>query len=162
MFAAGASVRSPAMPEGEGTTVTLGGKGSVLAPSSVFAVASGLAKVRVDSSAHDRLAASRSSPSAAYQISFPSQFTQEECRASLTVLLGKLVLSSASGTRTVLLELFSDSLNSSESLHFGPLSVSEDELGILERSDANLYVVCALLDYHLTHLSTVVDAVAAL
>lgn len=152
----------PAMPEVEGTTVTLGGKGSALAPSSVFAVANGLAKVRVDSSALDRLAAGRSFPSATHQVAFPSQFTPEERRASLTFLLGKLVLSGASGTRTVLPELFSDSLNSTGSPEFGPLSVTEEELGILEKSGANLYGVCALLDYQTTLLSTVVDAVAAL
>ncbi|PKI41150.1 hypothetical protein CRG98_038435 [Punica granatum] len=154
--------RDPAMPDGEATTVTLGGKGSALAPSSVFAVANGLAKVRVDSSAHDRLAASRSSPSATYQIPFPSQFTPEESRASLTVLLSKLVLSGASGTRPVLPELFSSSLNSRESLDFGQLDVTEEELSILEKSDTNLHGVCALLDHQSTFLSMVVDAVAAL
>ncbi|OWM65473.1 hypothetical protein CDL15_Pgr009063 [Punica granatum] len=151
------------MPDGEPATVTLGGKGSALAPSSVFATANGLAKLRVDSSALDRLAACRSSPSAAHQISFPSQFTPEESRASLTVLLNRLLLSGASSTRTVIPVLFSTSLNSRESLlDLGPLSVTDEELSILERSEANLIGVCALLDYQSTLLSTVVDAVAAL
>ncbi|PKI66607.1 hypothetical protein CRG98_012949 [Punica granatum] len=123
----------------------------------------GLAKLRVDSSALDRLAACRSSPSAAHQISFPSQFTPEESRASLTVLLNRLLLSGASSTRTVIPVLFSTSLNSRESLlDLGPLSVTDEELSILERSEANLIGVCALLDYQSTLLSTVVDAVAAL
>ncbi|KAK4758466.1 hypothetical protein SAY87_019767 [Trapa incisa] len=155
-------VRALAMSDGDGKTVTVGGKGSALAPSSVFAVANGLAKVHVDSSALDRLASSRSSPSATHQVAFPSKFTPEERRASFMVLLGKLVLSGAAGTRTTLPELISGSLNSTESPEVGPLSVTEEELSILEKSGANLYGVCALLDYQTTLMSTVVDAVAAL
>lgn len=154
-----ASVCPSAMPDGEGATVTLCSEGSALAPSPVFSVGNGLAKVWVGSSAHDRLAVSQVSSSGTHQISFPSQFTPEESRASLTILLGKLVLS---GVLEVLCELFCGSLNSTGSLDFGPLSVTEEDVGILDKSNANSYGDSTLLDYQSTLLSTVLDAVGAL
>ncbi|KAF8025449.1 hypothetical protein BT93_F2321 [Corymbia citriodora subsp. variegata] len=148
------------------TVVTLGGKGSSLSPSSLHAVSAGTARVRVDSSARDRLASSpanRTSPVADFQISFPPYFTEVETRASLAVLLNKLLVSGRSGTGAVLVDLISDSLNSAEGYRdFGNLAVTNEEVSILEKAHSNLYGISALLDHLSTALSTTVDAVAAL
>ncbi|XP_030474690.1 histidine--tRNA ligase, cytoplasmic [Syzygium oleosum] len=145
--------------------VTLGGKGSSLSASSSYAVAAGTARLRVDSSASDRLAASpanRISPAANFQISFPPYFSVVETRASLTVLLNKLLLSGSSGTRTVLVDLILDSLSSVPPRDFGNLAVTDEEVCILENAHSSLYGICAVLDHLSTALSTTVDAVAAL
>lgn len=152
---------------GETTTgvVTLGGKGSALTPSSLYAASAGSARLRVDSSARDRLASSpanRISPAAYFHLSFPPYFTDVETRASLTVLLNKLLLSGCSGTRTALVDVILDSLSSVPSKDFGNLAVTDEEVCILEKSHSSLYGVCALLDHMSTALSTMVDAVAAL
>lgn len=158
---------------GETTTttavVTLGGKGSSLSPSSLHAVSAGIARVRVDSSARDRLASSpptanRTSPAAAnLQISFPPYFTAAETRASLAVLLNKLLVSGGPGTGTALVDLISDSLNSAEGYEgFGNLAVTNEEVSISEKAHSSLYGISALLDHLSTALSTTVDAVAAL
>ncbi|KAI6691335.1 hypothetical protein NL676_028163 [Syzygium grande] len=145
--------------------VTLGGKGSFLSPSASYAVAAGTARLRVDSSASDRLAASpanRISPAANFKISFPPYFSVVETRASLTVLLNKLLLSGSSGTRTVLVDLILDSLSSVPPRDFGNLAVTDEEVCILENAHSSLYGICAVLDHLSTALSTTVDAVAAL
>ncbi|KAK3428480.1 histidine--tRNA ligase, cytoplasmic [Eucalyptus grandis] len=144
--------------------VTLGGKGSSLSPSSLHAVSAGTARVRVDSSARDRLA---SSPPAAnrtdFQISFPPYFTAAETRASLAVLLNKLLVSGGPGTGTALVDLISDSLNSAEGYTgFGNLAVTNEQVSISEKAHSSFYGISALLDHLSTALSTTVDAVAAL
>ncbi|KAL3737497.1 hypothetical protein ACJRO7_019096 [Eucalyptus globulus] len=141
--------------------VTLGGKGSSLSPSSLHAVSAGIARVRVDSSARDRLASSL--PAADFQISFPPYFTAAETRASLAVLLNKLLVSGGPGTGTALVDLITDSLNSAEGYTgFGNLAVTNEEVSISEKAHSSLYGISALLDHLSTALSTTVDAVAAL
>ncbi|XP_030474691.2 histidine--tRNA ligase, cytoplasmic-like [Syzygium oleosum] len=155
--------------------VVLGGQGSSVSSSSVYAICAGTARVRADSSARDRLAASSSSspagrisPAAAasdFQITFPPYFSVAETRAALTVLLNKLLISGCSGTRTDLVDRISDSLNSvpppQGRLNVGN-ALTHEELYILEHSHATLYGICAVLDHLSTALSTTVDAVAAL
>ena len=75
------------------SVITLGGKGSSLSAASVFAVANGLAQVRIDSSILDK----------------PKILTFEESRAFLLALLNKLLLSGSAST--VLPVLISDVLN---------------------------------------------------
>ncbi|XP_030512837.1 histidine--tRNA ligase, cytoplasmic-like [Rhodamnia argentea] len=158
------------MADASGTlkTVTLGAKSSSLSASSVHAVSAGTARICVDSSARDRLASSPPdgrSFSASFQISFPRYFTIEETRASLTVLLNKLLLSGRSGTGTVVVDLISDFLNSVPPLgcpDFGNVAVSHEELCILDNSQASLYGICAVLYHQSTALSTIIDPVAAL
>ncbi|KAK9270715.1 hypothetical protein L1049_026298 [Liquidambar formosana] len=148
------------------TVITLGGKGSSLSSSSVFAIANGLAQVRIDSSVFDKLSSSSSSkddlPSVKYQISIPKHLTLEEARASLVVLLNKLIISD-SGVRTVLPVLISETLNlRSQALDFEAVDVTKAELLVLEKSSSALHGICAILDHKLSALSTVADVVAAL
>ncbi|XP_030521347.1 histidine--tRNA ligase, cytoplasmic [Rhodamnia argentea] len=156
------------MADGGETTsgvVMLGGKGSSLTPSSLYAVSAGSARVRVDSSARDRLASSSGdliSPTAGFHFSFPGYFTDVETRAYLTVLLNKLLLSGCSGTRTALVDVILDSLSSVPCKDFGHLAVTDEEVCILGKAHSHLYGTCALLDHMSTALSTMVDVVAAL
>ncbi|XP_059445667.1 histidine--tRNA ligase, cytoplasmic-like isoform X3 [Corylus avellana] len=151
---------------GEISVITLGGKGISLSPSSLYAVATGLAQVRADSSALDRLASSSSNqrpPSVNHEITLPKTFTIVESRAFLTVLLNKLLLSASPGIRTVLPVRFSEALNSrSQALEFEPLDVTQEELYVLEKSSSALYGVFAILDHESAALSVVSDAVAAI
>ncbi|XP_057972949.1 histidine--tRNA ligase, cytoplasmic [Malania oleifera] len=145
-------------------TITLGGKGCLLSSASVVAVANGLAQVRIDSSAVDRLAASSNNrpPSVKSHISIPKLLTREEARASLVVLLNKLLLSGSS-IRPVLPVLISETLNSdSQALCFEELNVTEEENVVLEKSSAVLDGISAMLDHESSALSTIADAVSAL
>ncbi|GAB2282058.1 hypothetical protein Dimus_016615 [Dionaea muscipula] len=153
------------------TVITVGGKGSSLSSESIFLLANQLAQVRIDSSLLDRLyslpsAANQNPPSSKYEISFPDYLTLEESRASLTVLLSKLLLSSASILPQ--LPLFvSESLNSryvaaTKPLKLKPIDVTDQERQVLDRCLATMDGICAILDYESSALLTVVDAVAAL
>ncbi|GMH17356.1 hypothetical protein Nepgr_019197 [Nepenthes gracilis] len=143
--------------------ITVGGKGSSLDSASVFLVANKLAKVRVDSSVLGRLASANPiHPPVKYQISFNEYLTVEESRASLIVLLSKLLLSSS--IRVELPNRISEALNSgfetqSESIN---LDVTEDERVILDDCLATVDGVCALLDHESSALLVVVDVAAAL
>lgn len=148
------------------SVVTIGGKGSSLSSASVFAVANGLAQVRVDSSALDKLSQNKPSCSEKFQISFAKWLTREEVRAYLVVLLNKLLLSST-GIRPLIPNLISQALNSgvaldSEIPSFDAIDVCKEELVVLEKSSATLDGICAILDHQSSALSTVADAVAAL
>nr|CAD1825959.1 unnamed protein product [Ananas comosus var. bracteatus] len=77
----------------------LGGKGSSLTPAAVYAIAGGLSGVRIDASALEKLAQSKSSspsPPLFDAIQNPRFLTPEESRATLDVLLNKLLVADAS------------------------------------------------------------------
>ncbi|XP_044475372.1 histidine--tRNA ligase, cytoplasmic-like [Mangifera indica] len=159
------------MPErGSSAVITLGGKGASLTSSSVYAISNSLAHVRLDSSALDRLSSSppnQNPPTVTdYQVPLLKALTLEESRASLTVLLSKLLsLQSGSGVRAVLPVHISEILNSGgDKIASEPVEVSEDERALLEKlSLPSVFCgVCAVLDYKSTALSTIIDAVAAL
>ena len=147
------------------SVITLGGKGSSLSAASVFAVANGLAQVRIDSSILDKLKSSSSSNRKSLPVKFhipiPKILTFEESRAFLLALLNKLLLSGSAST--VLPVLISNVLNAgSKNLDLGEVEVSAEEVGILDKSCACLYGICGILDYESSALSTIADVVAAM
>ncbi|KAF8412783.1 hypothetical protein HHK36_000753 [Tetracentron sinense] len=164
------------------SVVTVGGKGSSLSSASVYAIANGLAQARIDSSFLDKLSPNHPLSSIQLQISNPRFLNLEESRASLVVLLNKLLLYNV-GIRTVLPVLIAETLNrgfAPETLDFASVlgfldsfyrlndmkfeetGVTDGELVVLENSSSTLDGICALLDYSSSALSTVADAVAAL
>ncbi|KAL0555789.1 hypothetical protein IC582_004287 [Cucumis melo] len=150
----------------EVSVITLGGKGSSLSSSSVYAIAHGFALVRIDSSALDRLSSSSNISNAAsikHHLFIPDFLTPEEARASLVVLLNKLIISSSSGIRSVIPVLIAETLNSKpETLRFESLDVTNEELSVFKQSCYVLNGICALLDHQSTALSSVADAVAGI
>ncbi|ESQ50123.1 hypothetical protein EUTSA_v10001912mg [Eutrema salsugineum] len=127
-------------------TISLGGKGSSLSSSSVYKVSAGV---------------SQSS------FAIPQCLTIEEARASLAVLLNKLLLSasysSSSTVSTVLPVEISESLNSkADGFDFSDIDLTEGECTVLEYSCAPLIAVCSVIDHKSSVLSQIVDAVAAL
>ncbi|KAJ9167263.1 hypothetical protein P3X46_021927 [Hevea brasiliensis] len=151
---------------GEVKVITLGGKGSSLSSSSVYAVATGKAQLRNDSSALDRLLSEQNfaTPLKPFQIPLPKILTPLEIRASLTLLLNKLLLhSNSANIRTLLPNLISKSLNSKfETWNFDSIDVTQEERLVIEKSSAHVYGVCSILDYESTALASLVDSVAAL
>ncbi|OVA07995.1 Aromatic amino acid lyase [Macleaya cordata] len=168
----------------EVSSVTVGGKGSALSSASVYAIANGLAQVRVDSSVLDKLSPTHPLSSTSLDISNsnPRYLTLEEARASLVVLLNKLVLTQT-GIRPVLPNFISETLNrefAPETLDFSSVSgfldsflrlngtnleetgVTDGELVVLKNSSYYLDGICALLDCSSSALSTTAEAVAAL
>ncbi|XP_023536635.1 histidine--tRNA ligase, cytoplasmic-like [Cucurbita pepo subsp. pepo] len=150
----------------EVSVITLGGKGSSLSSSSIHAIAHGFALVRIDSSALERLASSsnnRNAASVKHQVVIPDYLTSEEARASLVVLLNKLIISSSSGIRSVIPVLIAETLNSNpETLQFESLDVTDEELSVFKQSCYVLNGVCALLDHQSAALSSIADAVASI
>ncbi|KAI9082158.1 hypothetical protein K1719_035898 [Acacia pycnantha] len=143
---------------------TLGGKGSSLSSSSLYAAASGRAQLRIDSSALDRLSSGQRLPPASckHQIIFNDFLTLEDRRAFLVVLLNKLLLSNARGIRALLPELIVEALNSkSQNLKFEEVNVTEDEMSVLESSYSSLLGVSAILDHQSAALSALADFGAA-
>lgn len=152
---------------GSAAVITVGGKGSSLNSSSVYAISNGLAQVRVDSSALDRLSSTLPNqnppPVTKFQIPIPKTLTLEESCAFLTVLLNKLVLGSS--IRTAFPVLISETLNSqTETLQFESVDVTEDERIVLEKLSlpSVLSGICAVLDHKSSALSAIIDVVAAL
>ncbi|XP_021814653.1 histidine--tRNA ligase, cytoplasmic [Prunus avium] len=148
------------------SVITVGGKGSSLSSSSVYAIANGLAQLRIDSSALNRLPSSSSSPLNTHNLGslLPSLPTVEEYRASLVVLLSKLLsLSGSPNIRTVLPVKIAEALNSPD-LKLESLDLTDEEALALEKLKLSsaLYAICALLDHQSAALSTVSDAVAAI
>ncbi|BFG40493.1 hypothetical protein CerSpe_267670 [Prunus speciosa] len=148
------------------SVITVGGKGSSLSSSSVYAIANGLAQLRIDSSALNRLPSSSSSPLNTHNLGslLPSLPTVEEYRASLVVLLSKLLsLSGSPNIRTVLPVKIAEALNSPD-LKVESLDLTDEEALALEKLKLSsaLYAICALLDHQSAALSTVSDAVAAI
>lgn len=140
--------------------VTLGGKGSALTSSSVVEVANGFARITIDSSALSRRSSSTSnSATAKFPFSTPDYFTPEETRASLALLLNKLLLSSSSSASAQLLEILEqDVLSSNYTLN----DVASDDLALLDYSVAAIDGVSAILDHRSSALSSIADAVAAI
>ncbi|GMN56453.1 hypothetical protein TIFTF001_025556 [Ficus carica] len=136
----------------ERAVITLGGKGSSLSSSSVYAIANSLANLRIDSSAVARLASSDNHHASAVKsdgFNFRDSLTIEEKRASLIVLLNNLLLSGSSAAHRVV-----EALNSScQTLEIESLGLAEEEI---------LYGIFALVDHKSSALSAISDAVAAI
>ncbi|XP_065847243.1 histidine--tRNA ligase, cytoplasmic-like [Euphorbia lathyris] len=152
--------------KGELKVVSLGGKGFSLSSSSAYAVATGQAQLRIDSSALDRLISDQNPPKSLKpsQILFPSTFTSLEIRASLTFLLNKLLLfSNSTNIRAFLPNIISICLNSKpETSSLDSIDVTEEENLVIQKSSALVYGICAILDHESTNLVSVVAAVAAI
>ncbi|CAH8315142.1 unnamed protein product [Eruca vesicaria subsp. sativa] len=150
-----------------GLMVTLGGKGCSFSSFSVYKVACGVANVRIDSSAIERLS-TKPLPLIKRSSFFgilPEELTKEEIRASLVVLLNKLLLSNSSGSvRSVLPVRILEILNSKddETFELGDVEVTEEESVVLEKSCASLVGICSVIDHKSTVLSQIADSVAAL
>lgn len=149
--------------------ITLGGKGSSLSSSSVYAIANGLAHVRIDSSALGRLSSfdNRAPSVKAHQFNFSNFLTTEESKASLAVLLNKLVILSGShSVRSILPVRIVEALNSTslQKPEIDSIDLTEEEATALEilGLTSALYGVFALLDHQTAALSTIVDVVAAI
>ncbi|KAJ4886296.1 Class II aaRS and biotin synthetases superfamily protein [Raphanus sativus] len=151
------------------SVITLGGKGSSFSSSSVYKVACGVADARIDSSAIERFSTKALPLIKGSSFRIPSEeLTKEEIRASLVVLLNKLLLSnsgspSSSTVRSVIPVKILEILNSKdETFGFGDVEVTEGEIVVLEKSCASLVGVCSVIDHKATVLSQIVDSVAAL
>ncbi|KAF8052198.1 hypothetical protein N665_1588s0010 [Sinapis alba] len=148
----------------ERTTITLGGKGSSFSSSSVYKIASGVANVRIDSSAIERFSTKPLPLIKRSSFGIPEGLTNEEIRASLAVLLNKLLLSNSGSVRSVLPVKILEILNSKdETFELGEeVEVTEGENVVLGKSCASLVGVCSVIDHKSTALSQIVDSVAAL
>ncbi|GAU47900.1 hypothetical protein TSUD_25150 [Trifolium subterraneum] len=138
--------------------ITLGGKGSSLTSSSVYATATGQAQIRIDSSALERLS---STPSLKQKITIPEFLTLEETRAFLTVLLNKILLCNSSKQFPLWIL---ESLNSNQkSFQLGEeFDVTKDEHSLLMNIEcSSLLGVSSVLDYQSTALAVFVDVAAA-
>ncbi|WZY74462.1 hypothetical protein YC2023_006702 [Brassica napus] len=145
------------------SVITLGGKGSSFSSSSVYKVASGVANVRIDSSAIERFSTKPLPLIKGSSFSIPEELTKEEIRASLAVLLNKLLLANSGSVRSVLPVKIMEILNSKdETFGFGDVEVTEGESVVLEKSCATLVGICSVIDHKTTVLSQIVDSVAAL
>lgn len=147
--------------------VTIGGKGSALTASSLYAVACGAAQVRIDSSIIDKLSSSTRAHQSAvtpFSILPDEDLSLIESRATLLVLLNKLIVTGAPGVVTpVLLNHIAHFLNQSfEKCDIGVLDVTEGELNVITNCAAPLHGICAILDHEAAALSVVADFAAAL
>ncbi|ONK80139.1 uncharacterized protein A4U43_C01F14300 [Asparagus officinalis] len=170
------------------SVVTVGGKGSTLSPLSVYSISNALSRVKIDSSALDKLSSQSKKPSSispppkTLPPTNPNFLTTEESRAALIVLLNKLILSD-SDIRPVLPTLIEETLNldhGHETLDFSStfqlldslcrlngkrldeIGVTSDEIGVIEGSFAASTGICAILDCCASALVRLSDAVAAL
>nr|POE55653.1 histidine--trna ligase, cytoplasmic [Quercus suber] len=151
------------------SVITLGGKGSSLSSSSLYAIATGFASLRLDSSALDRLSSPSSNQASLpvqSQFPIPKTLAPLELRAFLTVLLYKLLRSDHS---TLLPIRISETLNKfknsqlDETLELDSIELSKEEASLVEKLyPSGLFGVCAVLDHESAALSAVSDAVAAL
>ncbi|GKE24963.1 histidine--tRNA ligase, cytoplasmic [Tanacetum coccineum] len=156
----------------EKKVVTLGGKGSSLSSTSVFefATASLPQILKIDPSALARLSSSPSghklkSPSSPFklQLSVPDYLTPEEARASILLLLNKLLLGGSASPSAV--SQLSDILNNDAQRFTLDLEFDrQDDVDFLKNCwpDIITSAICALLDCAASSLSIVADAVAAL
>ncbi|KAF5179169.1 Histidine--tRNA ligase, cytoplasmic [Thalictrum thalictroides] len=169
--------------EREVSIITVGGKDSSLSSSSVYAIANNLSKLRIDSSALEKLSSSTSvTVSLSSSNQNPKYLTLEESRASLIVLLNKL-LNTQIGIRPIIPNFIANALNSGfrkEELDFGSVfgfleslfrlngtkiedtGVTGGELDVLKNSVKGLEGICAILEYSSSTLYMVADSVAAL
>ncbi|KAI3843133.1 hypothetical protein MKX03_007189 [Papaver bracteatum] len=166
--------------------IIIGGKGSSLSSSLVYAIANGLSKVDIDSSVSKKLYLNSSEKlhlnySLGEVKSIPnSLLTLIETRACLVLLLNKLIIT-LTDIRFLLPDLICKTLNQ-ERFDFGNLDFSSalgfldsffklngitlgetgytpGELNVLEKS---VYGICAILDCCASSLSSIADAVASL
>ncbi|XP_075483947.1 histidine--tRNA ligase, cytoplasmic-like [Primulina tabacum] len=140
--------------------VALGGKGSSLTSSAVFEVASGIARVAIDSSALSR-SSSKSSSTFNFSVSIPPYFTPEESKASLILLLNKVLhsFSSSSPVEAQLLQLIEQDVIGSD---FKLEGVVSENASLFDYSIAAFDGVSALIDHLSSALLAVADAVAAI
>ncbi|XP_052186047.1 histidine--tRNA ligase, cytoplasmic [Diospyros lotus] len=153
--------------------ITVGGKGSALSSASVFAVANGVAQVRIDSSALDRLGSASPPPppppSAKFKFSLLKDLSTVEARASLLLCLNKLLLaaSAGGGIQPFLPLLIPDSLNNTSDSQAAidldhEFDVTPEELHVLEKTLFALDGISAILDHRSSALCSIADAAAAL
>lgn len=150
--------------------VTLGGKGSSLSSSSVFEIANGLSRLSIDSSALSKVSSSSSNsknsktnaPKESAAFSILSDLTPEEARASLVVLLNKLLVSSStSAAVNQLSDIILKDVSSSSNLHIS----SDDTVEGVSPGDFSVAAIAgisAILDHRSSALSVIIDDVAAL
>ncbi|CAN0887921.1 Histidine--tRNA ligase, cytoplasmic [Linum grandiflorum] len=145
--------------------ITLGGKGSSLSSSTVYAIAAGQARIRIDSSSLDRLSSTQSAQASSLkksEIRFSDTSDSVESRSALVVLLNKLLRHpNPSKIRTVLPALIADTLNSGSS-SLESVELNQEEELVVEKSFSELYGISAIVDHESASLSMIVDAVAAL
>ncbi|RDY09877.1 Histidine--tRNA ligase, cytoplasmic, partial [Mucuna pruriens] len=139
-------------------SVTVGAKASSLSSSSVFAVSTARAQVRIDSSALDKLSSSKTTTttttSFTHRITVPDFLTLQESRAFLLVLLNNLILSNAPSRIPLLL---TEALNSNtHTFRFDDADVIDHEL-----TCPTLLGISAILDHQATALSAFADVAAA-
>ncbi|CAL1405722.1 unnamed protein product [Linum trigynum] len=151
---------------GEVQVITFGGKDSSLASSSVHAIATGQAHLRIDSLALGRLATQFPPPQSVKRCRIPisKTLTLIESRASLVVLANKLLRHpSPLNIRPVLPNQIVDALNLDSGRAVSlEVEVTEEEGLFVENSCADLCGVSALIDHEAALLATTMDAVAAL
>nr|XP_043632461.1 histidine--tRNA ligase, cytoplasmic [Erigeron canadensis] len=149
---------------GEKRVLTLGGKGSSLSSASVFefSTASSPMLLKIDPAALARLS-SPSSSQFKLQLLVPDYLTPEEARASVLLLLYKILIG-GSFPASVASQLL-DLLNKDTQISTIDLDFDKQENVDMLRNcwpDITIQAICALLDYTVTSLATVSDAVAAL
>lgn len=153
----------------ERRVVTVGGKGSSLSSSSVFEIANGLSRLSIDSSALSKVSLSSNSktsktnaPTESAAFSILSNLTPEEARASLVVLLNKLLLSSSTSQAiNQLYDLIIKDVSSSSNLQIS-FDNTIDGVSPGDFSVAAIAGISAVLDHRSSAFSVIIDAVAAL
>ncbi|KAH0783182.1 hypothetical protein KY290_002780 [Solanum tuberosum] len=149
--------------------VTVGGKGSSLSSSSVFDIANGLSRLSIDSSALSKVSSSSNSktsktnaPTVSASFSILSNLTPDEARASLVVLLNKLLLSSStSAAVNQLSDIILKDVSSSSNLQIS-FDDTIDGVSPGDFSVAAIAGISAILDHQSSALSVITDAIAAL
>ncbi|KAH0766848.1 hypothetical protein KY285_002719 [Solanum tuberosum] len=149
--------------------VTVGGKGSSLSSSSVFDIANGLSRLSIDSSALSKVSSSSNSktsktnaPTVSASFSILSNLTPDEARASLVVLLNKLLLSSStSAAVNQLSDIILKDVSSSSNLQIS-FENTIDGVSPGDFSVAAIAGISAILDHQSSALSVITDAIAAL
>lgn len=140
---------SPFMAAVAKRVVTVGGKGQSITPNDINDVATRVATIAIDPSALNRRSSNSTSQ---FTFSLPNYFSGEESRASLLLLLNKLLLSSSPSAANQLGEILNrDSIPSDyvlSSPHY-------------DFSAAAVAGVSALIDHRAGVFSPIADAVAA-
>lgn len=162
---------------GKASPTTVSGRGTSLSSSSVFSVANSLSPVQIDPLSpivttlvsnpnHHPLPAAAASPlpppSSNFKFYDP---TPQEARASLLLLyLNKLSLSSSTDLPFKKRDALNNDTNNNNNLYLDVdgHDVTEEYLLLSGKSTIVAAAICALLDHHLSALSALIDAVAAL
>nr|GEY78502.1 histidine--tRNA ligase, cytoplasmic [Tanacetum cinerariifolium] len=146
--------------------LTLGGKGSSLSSTSVFEFATdSLPQIlKIDPSALARLSSSSTSSLFKLELSVPDYLTPEEARASILLLLNKLLLGGSASPSAAASQL-SDILNNDAQRFTLDLEFDrQDNVDFFKNCwpDIISSAICALFDCVASSLCKVADAVAAL